>query len=117
MTTVDYIVSIWEIDITARIAHLQASSLSEHLSLNELYSAMADFADKYVESFQGIYGILTNYPALKTVEGKDMVNYLKTKVLQYREFKKTVKESELQQQIDNLIEFLNSIIYKLKFLK
>lgn len=116
MTTQEFISSLFEIRITAHIAHLQTSSFAEHKALDELYNDIVELTDSYVEAYQGIYGILKSYPQFKIYEGADMANILKAKVKEYREFRETVKETELQQKIDDVIEFFNSIIYKLKYL-
>jgi hypothetical protein len=67
--------------------------------------------------YNAINGIISEYPSFKIVEGKSPVNYLQDKVKDYIEFRKTVKETELQAVIDDILEFLNQIIYKLKNLK
>ena len=47
-------------------------------------------------------------------EGVNMVSYLTNQVKNCRNFRKDVKEGELQQLIDDIIEELDSVIYKLK---
>lgn len=116
MKTQDFISSLFEIRINAHIAHLQTSSFAQHKALDELYSEIVGLTDSYVETYQGIYGILTGYPQIKIAEGTDMVVVLKAKIKEYRAFRETVKETELQQKIDDIIEFFDSITYKLKFL-
>lgn len=116
MKTQDFISSLFDIRINGHIAHLQTSSFAQHKALDELYNGIVDLTDSYVEAYQGIYGILKGYPQFKITEGVEPVRYLKSKVDEYRTFRATVKETELQQKIDDIIEFLNSIIYKLKYL-
>lgn len=116
MTTQEFISSLFEIRINAHIAHLQTSSYAQHKALDELYNDIVGLTDSYVETYQGINGILKGYPQIKISESSDIASTLKTRRREYREFRETVKETELQQKIDDIIEFFDSIIYKLKFL-
>lgn len=119
MTIQEFIVSLFEIQITAHITHLQTNSYAAHKALNELYDALPDHLDSYVETYQGIHGIVKTYPQVKFKEKEtsETVSYLKEKVTQYRSYREEVKELELQAKLDDLIELLNTTIYKLKFLK
>ena len=45
-----------------------------------------------------------------------MVAYLNSCISDYKEFRETLKDGYLQQLVDNILEFLYGIIYKLKFL-
>jgi hypothetical protein len=116
MTVQEFISSLFEVRINAHIAHLQTSSYAKHKALDELYNDVVGFTDSYVEAYQGIYGIVQGYPQIKVSEMSDMALYLKFKVVLYRKYRDTIKESELQQKIDDIIEFFNTIIYKLKYL-
>ena len=116
MTTQEFISSLFEVRINAHIAHLQTSSFAQHKALDELYNDIVGLTDSYVETYQGIYGILKNYPQIKITEGGNMVEVLKIKIMLYRKFRLSVKESELQQKIDDIIEFFDTIAYKLKYL-
>lgn len=116
MTIQEFITSLFEIRITGHIAHFQTRSYAQHIALGELYTGIEDLTDSYVEAYQGISGIITSYPQIKIAEGVDMTKYLQLKVSMYRDYRKVVKETELQQKVDDIIEFLNTIIYKLKYL-
>lgn len=116
MITKDFISSLFEVRINAHIAHLQTNSFAKHKALGELYTDIVDLTDSYVETYQGINGILKGYPQIKIQENLDMAIHLKTKIEEYRKFRKAVTETELQQKIDDIIEFFNTIIYKLKYL-
>ena len=108
---------LFEIRINAHIAHLQTTSFSKHKALDELYNDIVEFTDRYVETYQGINSILYNYDNFKLSEGVDFVSYLKDKIVLFREFRSLVLETELQAIIDELLEFLNSIVYKLMVLQ
>lgn len=116
MITKDFVSSLFEVRINAHIAHLQTTSFAKHKALDELYNGIVELTDSYVETYQGINGILKGYPQIKIQENLDMVIHLKTRIEEYRKFRKAVTETELQQKIDDIIEFFDTIIYKLKFL-
>ena len=113
----NFINSLFSSRDNAHIAHLQTTSFAQHMAFGELYDGIVDLADKYAETYQGMYGIISGYGDVKVSEGVDMSKFLQEHAEAYRAYRETVQESELQQQVDNVIEFLNTIIYKLTFLK
>jgi hypothetical protein len=118
MTTQELVGHLLEIEIISQIAHWQSASYSQHIALNELYEGIVDIRDKYVESYQGKYGIIKSYPSSTPItEGQDMIIYLKKKCNAIEEFYPTVKEGYLKQILDDLFELLYTTIYKLKNLK
>lgn len=108
---------LFEIEVNGHIAHLQTESYAQHMALNELYTGIVDLRDRIAEVYQSAFGIIGNYPQINIVEGGDMVQYLKTRIFRLREFRETLQKSEMQQIMDDIIEFIESVIYKLKFLK
>lgn len=117
MTIAEFGSSLFEIRIVGHVAHLQTTSYAQHKALDELYNGVVEYADRILETYQGIHGIVKGYPSFNVIEGKDMVTYLKDKVSSYRKVRTEIKEEEIKAIIDELIEFLNSIIYKLVNLK
>lgn len=112
----EFISSLFEVRINAHIAHLQTNNYAQHKALDELYNDVVSLTDTYVEVYQGINGIIHNYPQIIIKEGVDIASILKQNIVEYRKYREEVKETELQQKIDDIIEFFDSIIYKLKFL-
>ena len=103
----------------AHIFHLQTPSFAEHKALNDYYDGIVDLVDGFVESYQGKYGILNGYT------GFALMNYTnKQQVIQYfealcstiDELRQVVTDSYLQNQIDTIVELVNSTLYKLKCL-
>lgn len=117
MKVSEFIGMLFEIEATAHIAHLQTTSYAQHVALNSLYTDIVDLRDRFAESYQGKYGIITDIQFKKTSESIDMVAYLKVKARDIETFKSTIKEGYLNQIIDDVHELLYSTIYKLKFLK
>ena len=112
----EFLSSLFEITVVSHIAHLQTSSFAEHKALNELYDGLTDQLDAYAEAYQGQYGIVKGYKDFKLSEGEDMVSYLKKKVADIESYRGMLTEGYLQQLVDNILELINSTIYKLRFL-
>lgn len=117
MTPQEFTIALFEIEMDAHIAHLQTRSFAEHMALDELYKGIVDLRDSFVELYQGAtQKILSNYPSPKKTEGASMVTYLNSRVIAFREYRKEVSQTEIQQKVDDIIDFLESVNYKLKFL-
>jgi len=98
------------------IFHLGTKSYSEHKALQKFYES----ADGLIESFQGKYGILTNYKSFKNQSYKNKNQVLKyfTSLLNTIEEKRDCcDDSYIQNQIDTVQELIYSTMYKLKFLQ
>ena len=107
--------------IQVHIFHLQTKSFAEHKALNDYYDAIDGLIDGLVESYQGKYEILTNYTSFKLdnyVDGQTTITYFEAmaKVIE-EELRKEVTDSYIQNQIDGVIELIESTLYKLKNLK
>jgi len=117
MTVQEFATSLFEIRINAHIAHLQTRSFAAHKALDELYNGIVDHTDAFIESYQGQYGIVSGYSkSLVIKEDLDMKVYLNNCISEFKDFRKTLTEGYLQQLVDNILEFLYGIIYKLRFL-
>lgn len=112
----EFLSSLFEITVVTHIAHLQTSSFSEHKALGELYDGLEDQLDAYAEAYQGEYGIVKGYKDFKLSEGEDMVSYLKKKLIDINKYRGMLTEGYLQQLVDNMLELINTTIYKLRFL-
>jgi hypothetical protein len=103
----------------AHILHLSTTSYSTHQALGNFYSEIGDLVDGFVEAFQGKYGLLTDYKSDYSVPSNpiDYMNYLKAEVEKLRRDPKFPQDSELQNEVDNIANLINSTLYKLRFLK
>jgi DNA-binding ferritin-like protein len=95
------------------------SSYAQHKALNELYDALPDLADGIAESWQGATGEIPEYkyttaPELKSV--KDCLEYIEKLRDKISRIQKSVKYSEINNDLDTVKTALNSAYYKLKFL-
>lgn len=101
------------------ILHLQSLSYSQHIALGVFYDEISDLVDSFVEAFQGKYGLLTKYTADFELADAPIpyLEYLKAEVETKRRAANFPQDSELQNEIDNIANLINSTLYKLRFLK
>jgi hypothetical protein len=102
------------------IFHLGTKSYSEHKALQKYYEGIDVLVDGVIESYQGKYGLLTNYKSFKNQSYKNKNQVLKyfTSLLNMIEEKRDCcDDSYIQNQIDTVQELIYSTMYKLKFLQ
>lgn len=97
----------------AHIAHLQTTSYAQHIALNEFYDNIVGLTDAFAESYQGRFGIISQYPAV-SIQNKDGLAIVK----ELRNWIDTNRSScsnlsELQNDIDAIVSQCDSTIYKL----
>jgi hypothetical protein len=101
------------------IFHLGTKSYAEHKALQKYYEGIDDLTDRLVESYQGKYGLMSNYKTYKmsSYKSKKQVMSYFTHVLDVIEKNRdSVEGSYIQNQIDTVQELIYSTMYKLKFL-
>jgi len=102
----------------SHIYHLQTRSFAAHTALQAYYEGIIPLIDGLVESFQGKYEILRGYRMEGSIKEDDgalmyfedlskFVDMIRTKVPQ---------DSFIQNEIDNVVNLIESTKYKLKFL-
>jgi hypothetical protein len=102
------------------IFHLQTKSFAEHKALQDYYDAIADIVDGIVESYQGKYGIVTGWKSVGTAEyqsTEQCISYLKTLSEETLKVYNMIKDTYIQNQLDEVTALINSTLYKLRFLK
>lgn len=102
------------------IFHLQTKSFAEHKALQDYYESIPGLLDSLVESFQGKYGIITGWKSFQSEDytgGEQVINYLKSLVDYNASVRTSIKDSYIQNQLDEVEALLQSTIYKLRFLK
>lgn len=102
------------------IFHLQTKSFAEHKALQDYYDAIGDIVDALVESYQGKYGIVTGWKSVETLEyqsGEQCISYFKTLLDEVASAYNIVKDTYIQNQLDEVTALINSTLYKLRFLK
>lgn len=102
----------------AHIYHLQSNSYAQHVALQGYYEGIVELIDGLVESYQGRYGILRGYKMAGTLKEDDnTVTYFEG----LAKFVETIRtqcpqDSFIQNQIDEVVDLIESTKYKLKFL-
>jgi DNA-binding ferritin-like protein len=103
--------------------HLKVTGLgsfSSHKALNDLYDALPEHADDIAEGFQGASEKLLNYEdsaprILNSVE--EALSYLREMKEMVSGLQAITPYSEIVNDLDNVKSTINSIKYKLLFLK
>lgn len=102
------------------IFHLQSDSFSQHDALDEYYDDIVDLIDELVESYQGEFGVIKSYQNydLEVYKNNDQViNFLTNLSEDVNELRETLGDSFLVGKLDEVVELINSTLYKLKNLK
>lgn len=101
----------------AHILHLRTNSYALHKALADFYEGIVPLADEFAESFQGGYGLLTDYP--DELQGADtpiaLLKGLSDWIAKNRA--QIADDSHLQNQIDEIVSLIMSTLYKVRFLK
>lgn len=104
------------------VFHLGAKgngSYAAHKALQGYYEGIDGLVDGVIESYQGKYGLITNYDTYKMEKFdsvKRCISYFNTLNDMITDKRKSVDDSFIQNQIDTVQELLFSTVYKLKFL-
>ena len=101
----------------AHVAHLQTRSYAEHKALNEFYDEIVGIADDFAETYQGMFGLIQEYPGLSLPTGKacDWIEALRQWLKQNRAAC-CKGETALENIHDGLTALCASTCYKLRFL-
>lgn len=105
---------LFELEVNTHIYHLQTKSYAKHMALGGFYDGIADLRDKFIEDYQGQYGIIKNYGTVKVFEGLEPEKYLEARRKEVSQFRLTLTEGFLQQDLDDILSLFSSTLYKLK---
>ncbi len=111
----DFVSLLFEIEVNTHILHLQAKargSFAIHTALDPLYQDIVGWRDKFVESYQGKYGIITGYKTIP-ITSMSPKEYVASKAIEVEMYRTKFTEGYLQQIIDSIIELHYSTKYKL----
>lgn len=112
-----FVVVLFHAGTNTHLMHLQTKSYAQHKALQEFYEGIVDLADKYAEAYQGCYGIIENYP--QNYHGAvNPISYLE-KIKDYVVINEKIlpKEPNLQNTYADILDLLDTTIYKLRNLK
>lgn len=101
------------------LMHFKTKSYSEHMALAGYYESIPELVDNLAESIQGAYmTIIEPYPAMFGAGDAEPLAYmvsLRNYVRDYRD--QMPQDTEIQNLIDEIADLINTVVYKLKFLK
>lgn len=96
--------------------HLRTAKYAKHIALNEFYEEMPELVDALIEAWMGANGKkIKGYENILQSSNMNTLTYLK-------ELKKIVKQGyelvddneELESHLDDIMELINSTLYKVK---
>lgn len=98
----------------AHLQHWQTKNYATHKALAKYYEAIPDLVDRLVESYMGRYGPLNEFDEEFEIE-KDPTKYFKA-LQKYVDAnrKHLPDDSELQNTVDEILDLINSTLYKLQ---
>jgi len=99
--------------------HLTKSIYSEHIALDDFYTGLLDLIDELFETYQGQYGLLSDYTTeIVGLDESDKIKLLETYTTQIKQTCVSVfTDSHLLNICDEIFALCYRTLYKLKFLK
>jgi DNA-binding ferritin-like protein len=104
----------------SHIYHFQSKSYAEHEAFDDYYNGIVDLIDEMVESYQGQYGIIKtydNYTLNVYKNSEQVISYFEGLAENVEDLRSVTDGNFLQGKLDDVLELINSTIYKLKNLK
>jgi hypothetical protein len=103
----------------AHVYHLQTPSFAAHKALNDYYDEIIELTDGLIETYQGKYGIImdyTNFALMQYQSCEAIQEYFRALNTTVEVLRQDIPDSYLQNQIDGVVELIQSTLYKLKYL-
>jgi hypothetical protein len=102
----------------AHIAHFQTLSYAQHKALNDFYDDILEAIDDWAENYQGIFGLITDYPMSQPIPTGNPVAWMEAEHawLKANRANCCKGETQLENLFDTIKEAYSHALYKLKFL-
>lgn len=113
----DFVLCMMHSQTNAHILHLQTRSFAEHKALQGYYEHIDGLIDDYVETYQGKYGIIENYPATYEAPTKPLEYMISLNDYLLNARPSLPQDSELCNILDEMAALIDKTIYKLRFLE
>lgn len=118
----DFISLLFASRTQAHIFHLQVQgpgAFAAHTALNAYYDGIPALADAIAELIQGRYGIIKGYTTPPSwIEDGNPLAYFQDLMKTVDEARKGLpQDSNLQNSIDNVVDLIQSTVYKLTYLQ
>jgi len=114
----DFILTILHTVTNTHILHWQAKSYSDHIALGEFYDRLSDLVDTLLESMQGKYAVILEYPTTYHGPAATPLEELQVFGQYFAEGRQQLpQDSEIQNLCDEIAALIDQTTYKLTFLK
>jgi len=114
----DFILTILHTVTNTHILHWQSKSYAEHITLGEFYDSLSELVDTLVESMQGKYQTILQFPTTyhgPAASGLEELQVFGQYFAQGRQ--QLPQDSEIQNLCDEIAALIDQTTYKLTFLK
>ncbi len=117
MSANEMICRLFNARTAAHMAHLQTPSFAQHKALNEFYDEIVDLTDEFAETYQGLFGVISEYPPCPIPMGvaADWIDALRQWLKKNRDAC-CRGETCLENIHDEIQALCASTVYKLRFL-
>jgi hypothetical protein len=100
-----------------KLFHWATKSYAAHKALGDLHDLLSDLIDDLVESYVGSAGLqplgLFEVRTVATSDLKQIIPYIKSSLANLRRIRKDIKESELQNKVDEMLGAMDKSLYLL----
>lgn len=114
----EFVARSFALRTAAHMAHLQAATYAHHVALDEFYTELLELVDQFAEVYQGLYGVIKDYPSQTPPTGEPLVflvDFLDWAKQNYDSV--CHEESALEAILDEILAAAARTLYKLRFLR
>ena len=117
MAAPEMICRLMQARTAAHMNHLKTTSFAEHKALDGFYSGLVDLIDSFAETYQGIFGLIKEYPTCPIPTGDAIVWIGDLRAWLKSDRADSCKgERELENIHDEIMAHFSSTLYKMRFL-
>lgn len=111
----EYFGTLQQSTVEAWKSHLKASKHDVHVILDEFYKDIVEKVDALIEAYQGLHDKVKDYKNLMSTDKMDPIEYLDELHELVTDGKdKFLEEEELKSAADDVLNLIDSTLYKLK---
>lgn len=107
--------ALFKAQVDAHITHLlqKDKTLARHEAMQKFYEEVEDLVDSFIEKYSGLYTV-SNLSTGTCSNIEEPVKYFTTLYAAIEKFRVPIKESFLQNEIDNIQGLIAQTLYRLK---
>ena len=111
----EYFGTLQQSTVEAWKSHLKTSKHNVHVILDEFYKDVVEKVDALIEAYQGLHDKVEDYKNLMSTDKMDPIEYLDELHELVTDGKdKFLEEEELKSAADDVLNLIDSTLYKLK---